>query len=143
MKLPILAKPCARLLTAFFAICLAGCQKNIALLDDSGKVVGKGTFEITASFPSPALLTLDGKEYTGHWETTKIYEEDLSRQRRLTSDRAYTTYMIGNDPAQLKHGHAGFTAGDGSKIECDFYYRNQRGGGSCSMGGKQLKLTVQ
>lgn len=143
MTQPILIKPSTLLLTAFFVICLAGCKKDIDLLDDSGKIIGKGALEITASFPSPTRLILDGNEYTGLWKMTKIYEEDFAKLRRSISGRAYTTYMIGNDPAQFRHGHASFTAGDGSKIECDFYYRNQSGVGSCDMGGKQLKLTVQ
>ena len=143
MTQPILIKPSTLLLTAFFVICLAGCKKDIDLLDDSGKIIGKGALEIIASFPSPARLILAGNEYTGFWKMTKIYEEDLAKRRRSISGHAYTTYMIGNDPAQLKHGHASFTAGDESKIECDFYYRNQPGAGSCDMDGKQLKLTVQ
>lgn len=143
MTRPFLAKPHQLLLTAFLVTCLAGCTKDISLLDNNGNIVGKGTLKISADFPSPAYLMLDGKQYTGHWEAAKIYEEDMAKSRRLISQLAYTTYMIGNDPAQLKHGHASLTSSDGSKIECDFYYRHQLGGGSCSMEGKQLKLTVQ
>jgi hypothetical protein len=143
MKLPISSKPFTGLLAALFVICLAGCKEDIALLDDNGKVIGKGTLEITANFPSPARLTLDGKEYTGLWNVAKIYEADLARSRRLISDRAYMAYETGDDPEQLKHGHANLTAGDGSTIQCDFYYRRQPGAGSCNEDGKQLKLRVQ
>ena len=122
MTQPILIKPSTLLLTAFFVICLAGCKKDIDLLDDSGKIIGKGALEITASFPSPTRLILDGKEYTGLWKMAKIYEKDLAKSRRLAGGHAYTAYMIGNDPAQLKHEHASLTAGDGSEIECDFYF---------------------
>ena len=138
-----LSKPRASLLAALFALCLAGCQEDLALLDGNNNVVGKGVLEITASFPSPAHLMLDGKEYAGLWNVAKIYEESLARSRRLISNRAYMAYEIGNDPAQLKHGHISFAAGDGSKIQCDFYYRSQPGKGRCDMDGKQLQLTVQ
>ena len=139
-----LSKPGYCLLTALFVICLSGCKEDFALLDDSGKIVGKGVLETTANFPSPAHLTLEGKEYTGLWNETKIYEADVAKSRRLISARAYTAYENGNDPDQLKRGHASFTADTGSKIECDFYYRRQPGAGSCDIDGKQqLKLTVQ
>jgi hypothetical protein len=143
MTLPILSKPGTCLLTAFFVICLAGCKEDLTLFDDSGKVVGKGVLEVTAIFPSPVRLMLDSKEYTGLWSAEKIYEAGLAKSRRLISDRAYMSYKAGNDPAQLKHGHANLTAGDNSKIQCDFYYRGRPSEGSCDMEGKRLKLTVQ
>jgi hypothetical protein len=139
----ILSKSGACLLAALFVVCLSGCEEDLALLDDSGKIVGKGVLEITANFPSPAHLLFDGKEYSGLWSVAKIYEEGLAKSRRLISDRAYTAYELGNDPTQLKHGHASLAAGDGSKIQCDYYYRSQPGMGSCNLDGKQLKLTVQ
>jgi hypothetical protein len=131
------------LLAAFAILGLAGCQEDFSLLDDSGKVVGKGVLEITANFPSPAHLLMGGKEYAGSWSAQKIYERSLAKVRHHLSDRAYVAYEIGNDPAQLKHGHANLTAGDGSKIQCDFYYRGQPAKGSCDMDGKRLQLTVQ
>jgi hypothetical protein len=96
MKRASLLKPAIPLLTVFLVLCLSGCQQDLALQDESGKIVGQGTLEITANFPS-----------------------------------------------HLKHGHASFTADDGSKIECDIYYRGQPGAGSCDVAGKQLKLTVR
>lgn len=138
-----LFKPLASLLAALFALCLAGCEEDIALLDGNNKVVGNGVLQITANFPSPAHLTLAGKEYDGLWNVAKVYEASMAKSRRLMSGRAYTAYMIGNDPAQLKHGHASFTAGDGSKLQCDFYYRSQPGKGKCDMDGNPLQLKVQ
>ena len=143
MTLPTLSKPFARLLIAFLVICLAGCKEDFALLDDSGNIVGKGTFKTSANFPSPARLTFDGKEYTGLWDVEKIYEEGLAESRRLVSERAYIAYEVGNDPKQLKHGHASFSASDGSKIQCNFYFRIQPDVGICDMDGKQLTLTVE
>lgn len=143
MTLPILFRPSICLLTVFFVACLSGCKEDIALLDDSGKIVGIGVLEITANFPSPAHLLFDGKEYTGFWNRAKIYEANLAKSRRLISDRAYTAYELGNDPTQLKHGYASFIAGDSLKIQCDFYYRDQPRMGSCDFDGKQLKLTMQ
>lgn len=142
MKPIILPKPCSCLLVALFVICLAGCEEDIILSDGSGKIIGKGVLEITANSPSPARLVLDGKEYSGSWSTENIYEANLAKSRRLIGDRAYLAYETGNDPAQLKHGHASLMAGDGLKIQCDFYYRSQPNAGSCDMDGKQLKLTV-
>lgn len=143
MKRPISFKPFTGLLAALFVICLAGCKEDITLLDDNGKVIGKGMLEITANFPSPAHLTLAGKKYTGFWNVEKIYEEGLARSRHLISDRAFAAYEIGNDPDQLKHGRADLSSADGSKIQCDFYYRSQPGTGSCDVGGRQLILRVQ
>jgi len=143
MTLSISSKPVAWLLSTILVICLVGCKKDVALLDDGGQVVGKGVFEITASFPSPGHLVLDGKEYTGDWRATKVYESSMAKSRRLRSARAYRNYMIGNDAAQLKHGHASLIADDGSKIQCDYYYRHQSGTGSCDVDGRQLKLTVE
>lgn len=136
-------KPGIPLLAAFLALCLSGCQQDITLLDESGKIVGQGALKVTATFPSPAHLTLDGKEYSGAWSVVKIYEASMAKSRRLLSNRAALAYMSGNDPAYLKHGHVSFTAGDGSKIECDIYYRGKPGAGSCGVDGKQLKLTVR
>jgi hypothetical protein len=133
-------KPGSCLLGALFVLCLAGCKEDIALLDSGGKVVGNGALEITADFPSPARLVLDGKVYTGLWSMSNIYEADLARSRRLIGHRAYTAYATGNDPRQLKHGHASLVAGDGSNIRCDFYFRGLPVKGSCDEDGKQLRL---
>ncbi len=130
------------LLGVLFLSCLTGCKEDIALLDAGGQVVGKGALEITATFPSPAHLMLDGKEYTGYWNRDRIYEEPLARSRRLISEHAYTAYEVGNDPAQLKHGQTSLTASDGSEVRCDFYYRSQPVAGHCDAAGKQLKLIV-
>ncbi len=130
-------------LGSVFLLCLTGCKEDIALLDASGKIVGKGVLQISATFPSPAHLMLDGKEYTGFWIRDRIYEERLARSRRLISERAYIAYEVGNDPAQLKHGQASLTAKDGSGIRCDFYYRSQPVAGHCEAGGKLLNLMVQ
>ena len=135
----------ASLMAALFALCLAGCQEqeDFFLLDDNNNVVGKGMLEITANFPSPAHLILAGKEYAGRWKVGKIYEEELAKSRRLISDRAYMAYEVGNDPEQLKYGQASFSADDGSKIQCDFYFRSQPGKGKCDIGGKQLQLMLK
>lgn len=138
-----LFRPLIGMPAALFALCLAGCQQDFALLDGTGRVIGRGELEITANFPSPVHLLMDGKEYAGFWSVNKIYENSLVRSRRLISDRAYAAYEAGNDPAQLKHGHASLTAGDGSEIQCDFYYRTQPGKGGCDMDGKRFQPTVQ
>ena len=142
MTLPILSKIGARLLIVFLVICLTGCKEDFALLDDSGNIVARGTFNMNENFPSPAQLTFNGKEYTGQWRATNIYEESLARSRRLISEHAYLAYELGVDPKQLKHGYASLIAGDGSKIQCDFYYRTQPDQGSCDIDGKILALTV-
>lgn len=142
MLLPVIYKP-GTLMVFVLVLCLPGCKKDFDLLNESGQTVGKGVLEITANFPSPAHLMLDGKEYEGVWRVTKVYEASLAKSRRLLSNRAYTTYIIGNDPAQLKHGHASLSAGDGSKVECNFDYRGEPKSGSCDIDGKQLKLTVR
>ena len=141
MTLP-LSKLGARLLIAFLVIFLAGCKEDFALLDDIGNIVGTGSLELTANFPSPAHLTFDGKEYTGQWSTTDIYEADLDKSRRLMGERAYLANQFGGDHRQLKHGHASLTAGNGSKVSCDFFYRIQPDQGSCDIDGKHLTLTV-
>jgi hypothetical protein len=143
MTRTILARLTTILVTLFFVMALAGCKKDISLVDDGGNIIGKGELEVTANSPFPARLTLYGKKYIGEWNSKKIYEEDLARHSRLIGGHAYATYMIGNDSAQLKHGHASFAAADGSGIECDFYYRNQPNAGSCYKDGIQLHLTVQ
>lgn len=136
----IISKPRTAALIAIIAVSLTACT-DIILSDENGNAVGK--LEVTANSPSPSHLTLNGKEFTGQWDVTKIYEEKVAKSRRLVSDRAYTEYMAGNYPDQLKHGHASFTGADESKVECDFYYRRRPHEASCQMDGKSLKLIMQ
>jgi len=51
MTLNILSKPGCCLLTALLVICLSGCKEDFALLDDSGKIVGKGRVGNNSEFP--------------------------------------------------------------------------------------------
>jgi hypothetical protein len=97
----------------------------------------------TMNYPSPVLLILDGKKYTGLWNAKRIYEKSLAESRRMISERALLAYEVGNDPHQLRHGQASLAASDGSKIQCNFYYRIQPYVGICDIDGKQMSLTLK
>ncbi len=142
MKDVTLYKQKSFLISAALMLALCGCSDQLMLRDPSGKVVGKGVLQVTALFPSPVRLSLNGKDYSGNWDSKNIYEADMARSRRKLSERAYMTYMEGNDSAQLRHGEASMVSSDGSEMHCDFYYRGKPDQGNCKMDGKQLTLMV-
>lgn len=121
---------------------LTACKQDIALLDTDNTVVGKGVLEITASFPSPIKLAMDGKEFSGTWSRKKIYEAEVAKRHRLISTRSYEEYMRGDSRDQLYLGQASLTAQDGSVMACEFYYRAQPKEGTCKTGDKDLKLSL-
>lgn len=130
------------ILVVSILLTLAACKHDLTLSDANDVIVGNGTFEVSANSPSPAHVVLNGKEFTGTWNTTKVYEEDVAKRHRLISSRSYDTYMQGNAPDQLRLGHAVMTAQDGTEMTCDFYYRAQPKAGKCNVDGKELKLTL-
>lgn len=142
MKFATLCKLKSVIVSAVVILSLCGCKDQLLLQDPSGKVVGKGVLQVTALFPSPVKLSLDGKEYSGNWDRENVYEADMAKSRRKLSERAYMRYMEGNDAAQLRHGVANLVSIDGSEMHCDFYYRGKPDQGSCKLDGKQLTLMV-
>lgn len=142
MKFTTLYKQKSFLFSAALMLSLCGCTDQLMLQDPAGKAVGKGVLQVTALFPSPIHVSLDGKEYVGNWDSENVYEAEVARSRRRLSERAYMTYIEGNDANQLKHGEASLVSSDGSEMHCDFYYRGKPDQGRCNLDGKQLTLRV-
>jgi len=76
---------------------------------------------IDANFPSPVRVNLNGKEFSGDWKESKIYE-------------------VGNAQDQLHQGTANLKANDGSEMACNFKYRSALESGACSLNGEVFKL---
>lgn len=70
----IISKPRTTALIAIIAVSLAACT-DIILSDENGKAVGK--LGVAANAPSPAQLTLNGKEYTGQWDVQRYTRKRL------------------------------------------------------------------
>ena len=128
------------ILAAGFLLTLTACKLDLTLLDSDNVMVGNGTLEVRASFPSPAHVVMNGKEFAGTWSATKVYEEDVAKRHRLLGARSYEEYMQGNARDQLWHGRAVLTAQDSTEMVCDFYYRAQPESGNCSVDGDVMKL---
>lgn len=122
-------------------ITLAACHEEFTLHDANMAIVGKGSIETDANFPSPIAATVNGKNFSGTWSATKVYEPDMAKMHRHISSRSYNEYMRGDSEHQLSHGQANLTAQDGSKLECDFYYRARPESGDCKTDG--INLTVK
>lgn len=120
---------------------LTACKQDIALLDADNKVVGNGVLEVSANFPSPIKISMEGKEFSGTWTRKKIYEAEVAKRHRLISTRSYEEYMRGDSIDQLHLGQAVLTAQDGAEMACEFYYRAQPKEGICKINGKEQKLT--
>ena len=75
---------------------LTACQQNFTLLDADNVIVGNGTLEVRANFPAPAHVAINGKEFSGSWSASKVYEADVAKRHRLISSRSYEAYMQGN-----------------------------------------------
>ncbi|MGC2166368.1 MAG: hypothetical protein WA632_10170 [Gallionella sp.] len=142
MKFAALHKQTAVFTSAALMLLLSGCKEQVVLHDAAGKIVGNGVLQVTALFPSPVHLSLGGKEYSGNWDRENIYEADVAKARRKLGERAYMSYIEGNDPAQLRHGQANLLSSDGSEMHCDFYYRDKPDQGNCDLDGKQLTFMV-
>ena len=130
------------ILAVSILLTLTACKQNLTLSDANNVIVGNGTLEVSANSPSPVKISIDGKEFSGTWSATKVYEEDVAKRHRLISTRSYDAYMQGNTPDQLRHGRAVLAAQDGTELTCDFYYRGQPKAGECNIDGKELKLRL-
>lgn len=95
---------------------------------------------IDANFPSPVRVNLNGKEFSGDWKASKIYEASLAKKYGLLGDAAYKTYKVGNAQDQLHQGTANLKANDGSEMACNFKYRSALESGACSLNGEVFKL---
>lgn len=130
------------LLTVATLLSLTACKRDFNLLNADDIVVGNGSLEITANSPSPAHVVINGKEFSGTWNATKVYEADVAKRHRLISTRSYQAYMLGQSTDQLRYGRAVLTAQDGTEVVCEFYYRAQPKSGNCSLDGNNLKLIL-
>ena len=110
-------------LTACAMLMLSACQYDFSLIGADNSVIGKGTLEISANFPSPAHALITGKEFIGTWRVSKVYEPRAARRH------------------QLWHGHAVLIALDDAEMVCDFYYRSQPSSGNCSVDGESFRLS--
>lgn len=121
---------------------LTACKQDYILRDADNTIVGKGTLEVSANFPSPAHIDINGRRFSGSWSATRVYEADVAKRRRLLGTRSYEEYMQGNARDQLWHGQANLKDQNGTEMTCDFYYRGQPKSGSCKVDGTVLKLAV-
>lgn len=119
---------------------LTACHQEFSLLDANNTVVGKGSIETSAEYPAPVTAEVNGKKYSGTWQSTKVYEPNMAKMHRHLSTRSYDEYMRGDSSHQLKHGTANMSAEDGTQVECDFYYRSQPESGDCLMGDVSLTI---
>lgn len=128
------------------AICLVllltACKQDITLFDANNAVVGNGVLEISANFPSPIRISMDGQEFSGTWARKKIYEAEIAKRHRLISTRSYAEYMRGDSANQLYLGHTILKAKDGTEMKCDFYYRTQPKAGQCTVDGIRLTINL-
>lgn len=131
------------IMTTCVVLVLSACQEDVVLLGENGVVIGKGTLVTNLNPPSLVSFTINGKAYTGSWRITNVYDPKDEKRYKLMGSRSYENYMAGNAPDQLKIAHAELLAEDGTGMTCDFSYRRQPKEGSCSAGGKTLKLIMQ
>ena len=121
---------------------LTACKQDFILRDANNAIVGNGTLEVSANFPSPAHVDINGRKFLGNWRATRVFEADVAKRHRLLGTRSYAEYMQGNARDQLLHGQANLTDQNGTEMVCDFYYRGQPKSGSCNLEGTVLKLAV-
>lgn len=120
-------------------LALTACQESVTLLGKDNAVLGNGTIE-----PNGAVhVLLSGKEFSGIWKSTDIYDEETAKRHRLAGTRSYEAYMLGNTPDQLRHGHAVLTAQDGTEVICDVLYHGQPRLGNCIIDGESLELVIK
>lgn len=136
MKIPVTFK----LIIILSALLLAACQRDFVLVNQQNMVVGEATLEIDANFPSPARVYLNGKEFSGDWKASKVYEASLAKKYRLLGGAAYEAYKAGNARDQLHQGTANLKANDGSEMACNFKYRSAIESGTCNLNGEVFKL---
>jgi hypothetical protein len=131
------------LLAGLFVLMLTACHEDIALLDQGGALVGKGTVEVRANSASSVNLTVNRKEFSGTWKTTKTYDQNDEKRYKLMGSRSYERYFSGNARRVLQRTHVELTAKDGEEMKCDFYYHRLPGVGTCSIGEKSITVAIQ
>ena len=138
----IFTQPGKIMLAVGMLLILTACKQDYLLRDANNTIVGTGTLEVSANFPSPAYVDMNGRKFSGSWKATRVYEADVAKRHRLLGTRSYEEYMQGNARDQLWHSQANLTDQNGTKMVCDFYYRGQPKSGSCNLEGAIFKLSI-
>lgn len=122
---------------------LAGCDKEFSLENADNEKIGNIKLQVTSNFPSPAYATVNGKEFVGEWNRSKIYEHEVAKLHRSISTQSHSEYIRGDSTAQLKQGHATLVSKDNFKLECDFVYRSHFQSGDCYLNDSNQKIFIR
>jgi len=120
---------------------LTGCQKSIVLRDmNTNAIAGQMMLETGMNMPGTIQASLNGKNFQGTWNASRIYEDDVAKRHRLLGSKSHDAYMQGNARDQLWRGSGVLTSADGASMTCEFYYRNAFSHGNCVLNGERWEM---